>query len=171
MSVSITTFFLLDTNYLSSCLWVKYVLFCNNILLQTVHGKLFNNTIHFRTRCIYYETWYEYWLSKVQPLHLWNIGPVIDADFMLHCILCVLLEWQILHNMEKITEFSTKRKMQKMQKTAFLRLKNKNVTQRELMRLFEGDIKTDILNSIYYSISKKHFDTKMTFISYSYQKL
>ena len=46
-----------------------------------------------------------------------------------------------------------------------------NVTQRELMRLFEGDIKTDILNSICCSISKEHFDTKMIFISYSYQKL
>ena len=47
----------------------------------------------------------------------------------------------------------------------------KNVTQGELMRLFEGDIKTDILNLTYYSISKEHFDTKMIFISYSYQKL
>ena len=45
------------------------------------------------------------------------------------------------------------------------------VTQRELMRLFEGDIKTDILNSTYCSISKEHFDTKTVFISYSYQKL
>ena len=45
------------------------------------------------------------------------------------------------------------------------------VTQRELMRLFEGNIKTDILNSTYCSISKKHFDTKIIFISYSYQKL
>ena len=45
------------------------------------------------------------------------------------------------------------------------------VTQRELMRLFERDIKTDILNSTYCSISKEHFDTKMIFISYSYQKL
>ena len=45
------------------------------------------------------------------------------------------------------------------------------VTQRELMRLFEGDIKTDILNSTYCSISKEHFDTKTIFISYSYQKL
>ena len=45
------------------------------------------------------------------------------------------------------------------------------VIQRELMRLFEGNIKTDILNSTYCSISKKHFDTKMIFISYSYQKL
>ena len=45
------------------------------------------------------------------------------------------------------------------------------VTQGELMRLFEGDIKTDILNSTYCSISKEHFDTKMIFISYSYQKL
>ena len=40
-----------------------------------------------------------------------------------------------------------------------------NVNQRELMRLFEGDIKTDILNSTYCSISKKHFDTKSIFIS------
>ena len=38
------------------------------------------------------------------------------------------------------------------------------VTQRELMRLFEGDIKTDILNSTYCSISKEHFDTKTIFI-------
>ena len=45
------------------------------------------------------------------------------------------------------------------------------VTQRELMRLFEGNIKTDILNSTYCSISKKHFDTKIIFISHSYQKL
>ena len=45
------------------------------------------------------------------------------------------------------------------------------VTQRKLMRLFEGDIKTDILNSTYCSISKEHFDTKMIFLSYSYQKL
>ena len=45
------------------------------------------------------------------------------------------------------------------------------VTQHELMRLFEGDIKIDILSSTYCSISKKHFDTKMIFISYSYQKL
>ena len=45
------------------------------------------------------------------------------------------------------------------------------VTQRELMRLFEGDIKTDILNLTYCSISKEHFDTKMTFIQHSYQKL
>ena len=35
------------------------------------------------------------------------------------------------------------------------------------MRLFEGDIKTDILNSMY----KEHFDTKTIFISYSDQKL
>ena len=38
----------------------------------------------------------------------------------------------------------------------------KNVTQRELMRLFEGDIKTDIFNSRYCSIvwnilMSKHF--------------
>ena len=46
-----------------------------------------------------------------------------------------------------------------------------NVTQRELMRLFEGDIKTDILNSTFCSMSKEHFDTKTIFISYSYQKL
>ena len=45
------------------------------------------------------------------------------------------------------------------------------VTQRELMRLFEGDIKTDISNSTYCSISKEHFDTKMIFISYLYEKL
>ena len=47
------------------------------------------------------------------------------------------------------------------------------VTQSELMRLFaiEGDIKTDILNSTYCSISKEHFDTKTIFISYFYQKL
>ena len=45
------------------------------------------------------------------------------------------------------------------------------VTQGELMRLFEGDIKTDILNSTYCSISKEHFDTKMIFMSYSDQKL
>ena len=45
------------------------------------------------------------------------------------------------------------------------------VTQRELIRLFEGDIKTDILNSMYCSISKEHFDTKTIFISYFYQKL
>ena len=43
--------------------------------------------------------------------------------------------------------------------------------QYELMRLFEGDIKTDILNSTYRSISKEHFETKMIFISYSFQKL
>ena len=46
-----------------------------------------------------------------------------------------------------------------------------NVTQRKLMRLFEGDIKTDMLNLTYCSKSKEHFDTKMIFISYSYQKL
>ena len=45
------------------------------------------------------------------------------------------------------------------------------VTQRELMMPFEGDIKTDILNSPHCSIYKEHFDTKMIFISYSYQKL
>ena len=45
------------------------------------------------------------------------------------------------------------------------------VTQHELMRLFEGDIKTGNLNSTYCSISKEHFDTKTTFISHSYQKL
>ena len=45
------------------------------------------------------------------------------------------------------------------------------VTQHELMRLFEGDIKTDILNSTYCSISKEHFDIKTMFIQYSYQKL
>ena len=37
------------------------------------------------------------------------------------------------------------------------------VTQRELMRLFEGDFKSDILNSIYCSISEEHFDTKIQF--------
>ena len=47
----------------------------------------------------------------------------------------------------------------------------KYVTQQELIRLFEGDIKTDILNSKYYSISKEHFETKIVFMSYSYQKL
>ena len=45
------------------------------------------------------------------------------------------------------------------------------VTQRELMRLFEGDIKTDILISTYCSISKEHFYPKTIFISHSYQKL
>ena len=45
------------------------------------------------------------------------------------------------------------------------------VTQRELMGLFEWDIKTDISNSSYCSILKEHFDTKTIFISYSYQKL
>ena len=50
-------------------------------------------------------------------------------------------------------------------------IRQTNVTQRELMRLFEGDIKTDILNSMYCSIYKEHFDTKTIFISYSYQKL
>ena len=45
------------------------------------------------------------------------------------------------------------------------------VTQRKLMRLFEGDIKTDIKNSTYCSIPKEHFDIKIIFISYSYQKL
>ena len=45
------------------------------------------------------------------------------------------------------------------------------VTQRELMRLFEGVIKTDILNLTYCLISKEQFDTKTMFISYSYQKL
>ena len=45
------------------------------------------------------------------------------------------------------------------------------VTQRELMMLFEGHIKTDILNLTYCSISKEHFDNKAIFISYSYQKL
>ena len=39
-----------------------------------------------------------------------------------------------------------------------------NVTQRELTRLFEGDIKSDILNSRYCSISKEQFDTKTIFI-------
>ena len=52
-----------------------------------------------------------------------------------------------------------------------LGLKHQNVTQRELMRLFAGDIKTNIQNSTYCSISKEHFDTKIIFISYSYQKL
>ena len=32
-----------------------------------------------------------------------------------------------------------------------------NVTQRELMKLFEGDIKIDIINSTHCSISKEHF--------------
>ena len=41
-----------------------------------------------------------------------------------------------------------------------------NVTQRELMRLFEGDIKIDILNSTYCSKSKEHFDTKTIIFSY-----
>ena len=50
-------------------------------------------------------------------------------------------------------------------------INNKYVTPRELMRLFEGDIKTDILNSTYFSISKEHFNTNTIFISYSYQKL
>ena len=45
------------------------------------------------------------------------------------------------------------------------------VTQHKLMRLFEGDIKTDIWNSTFCSISKEHFDTKMIFISYFYEKL
>ena len=36
-----------------------------------------------------------------------------------------------------------------------------HVTQSELVRLFEGYIKTDILNLTYWSISKKHFDTKI----------
>ena len=40
-----------------------------------------------------------------------------------------------------------------------------------LMRLFEGSIKTDILNPTYCLISKEHFGTKTIFISYSYQKL
>ena len=31
------------------------------------------------------------------------------------------------------------------------------------MRFFEGDIKTDISNSTYCSISKEHFDTKTIF--------
>ena len=44
------------------------------------------------------------------------------------------------------------------------------VTQHELMRLFEGDIKTDILNSTYCSISKNILTSKL-FLSYSYQKL
>ena len=48
---------------------------------------------------------------------------------------------------------------------------NHIVTQRELMRLFDRDIKTDILNSTYRSISKEQFDTKTIFISYSYSKL
>ena len=39
------------------------------------------------------------------------------------------------------------------------------------MRLFEADIKTDILNSTYCAISEEHFDTETIFISYSYQKL
>ena len=49
----------------------------------------------------------------------------------------------------------------------------KIVTQHKLMRLFEGDIniRTDILNWTFCSISKEHFDTKMIFISCSYQKL
>ena len=46
-----------------------------------------------------------------------------------------------------------------------------NVTQCQLMRLFEGDIKTDILNSTYRSISKEHFDTKTIFISYFLSKV
>ena len=40
----------------------------------------------------------------------------------------------------------------------------KYVTQRELMRLFEGNIKMDILNSTFCSIFKEYFDTKMIFI-------
>ena len=51
------------------------------------------------------------------------------------------------------------------------KMQNLIVTQCKLMRLFEGDIKTDILNFTYCSISKEYFDTKMIFISYSYQKL
>ena len=45
------------------------------------------------------------------------------------------------------------------------------MTQHKLMRLFEGDIKTDILNLTYCSIPKEHFDTKTILISYSYQKV
>ena len=44
---------------------------------------------------------------------------------------------------------------------------NKFVTQHEQIRLFEGDIETDIFNSTYCSIPKEHFDTKMISISYS----
>ena len=35
--------------------------------------------------------------------------------------------------------------------------------QREVMRHFDGDIKTDILNSTCCSIFKEHFDTKNDF--------
>ena len=45
------------------------------------------------------------------------------------------------------------------------------VTQRKLMKLFEGDTQTDIFNSTYCLISNKHFETKIVFISYSYEKL
>ena len=61
--------------------------------------------------------------------------------------------------------------MWSQQKNEYLMQVETFVTQRELLRLFEGDIKTDILNLTYWSISKEHFDTKMTFISHSYQKL
>ena len=60
--------------------------------------------------------------------------------------------------------------MQKAQNYIFV-TSDSFVTQRELMRLFEGDIKTDSLNLSYSSISKEHFDTKLIFISYSYQKI
>ena len=39
-----------------------------------------------------------------------------------------------------------------------------NVTQHELIRLFEGDIKADILNSTYCLISNGHFDTNFHII-------
>ena len=42
------------------------------------------------------------------------------------------------------------------------------INMMQLMRLFKGEIKTDILNSTYCSISKERFDTKMIFIPYSY---
>ena len=41
--------------------------------------------------------------------------------------------------------------------------KAKYVIQRELMRFFEGDIKTDILNSTYYSISIRNILTPKQF--------
>ena len=44
--------------------------------------------------------------------------------------------------------------------TVYICEHNLFVTQQKIMRLFEGDIKTDILNSTHFSISKEHFDPK-----------
>ena len=82
-------------------------------------------------------------------------------------------EWNLYLFLQNFLTFkdSPRQPLKHMTRNIMGEEKYKYVTQCELMRLFEGDIKTDILNSTYCSISKEHFDTKMIFISYSYQKL